>query len=847
MNNYYQSSSGQDNRNNQTPMSFNQQDYDYLDLYEKTQNNQHPQSNISKTNPYEVKFTELLQTTLENIPMKYPPKKSTPNQTQTQTQLKNSNPQPIINRTSSPSDFADNKFSDYFNNVLTEQVIEPKPQSITKKAKKYEFLYEDQPKKNESRPVDHNYTQQKSSTSHFQPNHQLVYRNNSSNDESQNQIISKNHKTSPQIDHNYDGTRIVSTSHPSQYSKNVVPEKRRVNTQINAKNGIVYTNSSVKVPDEFIDHQNRNFDQNHIQKQNNGKEINNQGRIIGHVNGHNDQHFVVNMGNDQNQDRYQNNDFGEKNNENDYIDHKKQQGVKMQSVQNQNFYPNQTEVREKASSNHHNNHNPITAKQSLEKRSMTYSNSNRPVSFGDPQIHQNYQHLDAFDAHLNSISNNDNQNHNNNNHHQEKVHDPSHKMSIDKTDDHNINNNHSNSNINRIKSESYQKINHQHTTVQYSDKRTTFQNERPISNEHFEQKSRSTSTPNNKKSIDPLNSSRKNSNNNVHLANSPNLNRSSNKNFNHGKNSLQNNVSKDSSSGLSHRLDGNRVDSYQKLKEQNDKKEKFTNPMIIGQKISNSAKNNTKPSSNRVISKTMNIFFNTKKVPKKEDKTILDDFDQKAFQKKISVQNATYLEKDSKKSLKKISYEESSKTNQKSSSKKNVDKIISDLDVIQFLKNDNLHSNDIDSKGFMRKTESKSQKEVSPIQVHEEKQKQQPSQKSIKEILNIKDFEFEIHHNFVHFKLLENHPKERLYEKNELFVRVVLRFLKINKKLINPKFCLINLNSERLTLIFDNQSEVLVFNILGGSHLEKSDIDFVLQKSELKRHRKKQGFKKSTI
>lgn len=108
----------------------------------------------------------------------------------------------------------------------------------------------------------------------------------------------------------------------------------------------------------------------------------------------------------------------------------------------------------------------------------------------------------------------------------------------------------------------------------------------------------------------------------------------------------------------------------------------------------------------------------------------------------------------------------------------------------------------------------------------------------------IRDVEFETTNGISHFKLLENFPKDRPGERNHAFLRVVLRFLSQNRAQIRPQWCILNLTSERFILReqlpADNQ---WVFGVLPATQLDKSDIDFLVQKSDLTRRQKAQRSK----
>lgn len=111
-----------------------------------------------------------------------------------------------------------------------------------------------------------------------------------------------------------------------------------------------------------------------------------------------------------------------------------------------------------------------------------------------------------------------------------------------------------------------------------------------------------------------------------------------------------------------------------------------------------------------------------------------------------------------------------------------------------------------------------------------------------KETIKHRVIEFHLGNAKQSFKMLENFPKDRPHEQSADLIRVILRFLCLNRSQLKPGFCLIDLNRDSFTVsLAHDYAKQLTFSVIPATHLEQSEIEFMVHKSRFKRLPKTQG------
>ena len=112
----------------------------------------------------------------------------------------------------------------------------------------------------------------------------------------------------------------------------------------------------------------------------------------------------------------------------------------------------------------------------------------------------------------------------------------------------------------------------------------------------------------------------------------------------------------------------------------------------------------------------------------------------------------------------------------------------------------------------------------------------------LKETIKHRVIEFHLGNAKQSYKMLENFPKDRPHEQSADLIRVILRFLGLNRSQLKPGFCLIDLNRDSFTVsLARDYAKQLTFSVIPATHLEQSEIEFMVDKSKLKRLQKTQG------
>lgn len=105
--------------------------------------------------------------------------------------------------------------------------------------------------------------------------------------------------------------------------------------------------------------------------------------------------------------------------------------------------------------------------------------------------------------------------------------------------------------------------------------------------------------------------------------------------------------------------------------------------------------------------------------------------------------------------------------------------------------------------------------------------------KSERENIQIQEVQFNMGSVKQEYKLLRKIPSERPTEQHHFLLKSILLFLKKNNKRIKPKYCIVNLNTDKFFVIHKKAETIpWLFSVLNAHHLEKSEIEFIVKKSE---------------